>query len=54
LWQNGKVTDLNNAVPKGSGLVFTRATGINKNGQIIVEQQAADGSSRAFLLVPKH
>jgi probable HAF family extracellular repeat protein len=53
VWQNSKITDLNSAV-KGSGLVFARATGVNKNGQIVVEQQAADGSARAFLLSPKH
>ena len=39
LWNNGKITDLNSVIPRTSGLILTRATGINDQGQIVVEQQ---------------
>lgn len=54
-WENGKITDLNGLIPRTSGLVFNRATAINNQGQIVVEQQArADGPARAFLLTLRH
>jgi len=54
IWSNGKITDLNSLIPQTS-LVLTRATGINRSGQIVVEQQGnLDGpTTRAFLLTPK-
>ncbi|HKW64886.1 MAG TPA: hypothetical protein VJN89_20190 [Candidatus Acidoferrum sp.] len=54
IWNNGKITDLNSLIPQ-TGLVLTRATGINRAGQIVVEQQTnLDGpTTRAFLLTPK-
>lgn len=54
IWNNGKITDLNNLIPQ-TGLTLTRATGINRSGQIVVEQQTnLDGpTTRAFLLTPK-
>lgn len=54
IWSNGKVTDLNTLIPR-TGITLTRATGINRSGQIVVEQQTdLDGpTTRAFLLTPK-
>lgn len=54
IWSNGKITDLNSLIPQ-TGLTLTRATGINRSGQIVVEQQTnLDGpATRAFLLTPK-
>jgi len=54
IWNNSKITDLNSLIPQ-TGLVLTRATGINRSGQIVVEQQSnLDGpTTRAFLLTPK-
>lgn len=54
IWANGKISDLNNLIPQ-TGLTLTRATGINRSGQIVVEQQSnLDGpTTRAFLLTPK-
>ena len=55
LWNNGKITDLNSVIPRTSGLILTRATGINDQGQIVVEQQTdPNGPTRSFLLTPKH
>ncbi len=55
IWNNGKIADLNTLIPPGMGFTLTRATGINRAGQIVVEQQAdLDGpTTRAFLLTPK-
>ena len=55
IWNSGKITDLNDLIPQGSGVTLTRATAINRSGQIVVEQQTnLDGSTtRAFLLTPK-
>lgn len=54
IWSNGKITDLNTLIPQ-TGITLTRATGINRSGQIVVEQQTdLDGpTTRAFLLTPK-
>jgi probable HAF family extracellular repeat protein len=54
IWSNGTITDLNTLIPQ-TGITLTRATGINRSGQIVVEQQAdLDGAAtRAFLLTPK-
>jgi probable HAF family extracellular repeat protein len=55
VWENGKTTDLNGLIPRKLGLVLTRATAINNQGQIVVEQQTnPNGPSRSFLLTPKH
>jgi len=54
IWENGKITDLNDLVPRTAGLVFTRASAINDRGQIVVEQQTtADGPTSSFLLTPR-
>ena len=54
IWENGQITDLNNAIPAGAGVVFTRARGINKLGQILVEQQdSTTNSTKSFLLTPQ-
>jgi probable HAF family extracellular repeat protein len=55
IWNNGKIADLNNLIPAGSRVTLTRATGISRAGQIVVEQQtSADGpTTRAFLLTPR-
>lgn len=54
IWSNGRITDLNTLIPQ-TGLTLTRATGINRAGQIVVEQQSnLDGpATRAFLLTPR-
>ncbi len=54
IWSNGRIADLNSLIPQ-TGLVLTRATGINRFGQIVVEQQSnLDGpTTRAYLLTPK-
>jgi probable HAF family extracellular repeat protein len=54
IWSNGKITDLNSLIPQ-TGLTLTRATGINRSGLIVVEQQSnLDGpTTRAYLLTPK-
>lgn len=54
IWSNGKITDLNSLIAQ-TGLTLTRATGINRSGQIVAEQQTnLDGpTTRAFLLTPK-
>ena len=54
IWSNRKITDLNSMI-RQSGLTLTRAMGINRSGQIVVEQQSnLDGpTTRAFLLTPK-
>jgi len=55
IWNNGKITDLNNLITQGTGVTLTRATGINRSGQVVVEQQTnLDGpTTRAFLLTPQ-
>lgn len=55
-WLNGRIVDLNSLIPAGTGIMLTRATGINWAGQIVAEQQSnLDGpTTRAFLLTPKH
>lgn len=54
IWNNGKISDLNSVIPQ-TGITLTRATGINRTGQIVAEQQTdLDGpTTRAFLLTPK-
>ena len=54
IWSNGKIADLNSLIPQ-TGLTLTHATGVNRSGQILVEQQSnLDGPiTRAFLLTPK-
>src|SRR5258708_37923513 len=55
IWENGKITDLNDLIPGATGLVLTRATAINNRGQIVVEQQTqSDGPTKSFLLTPRH
>ena len=54
IWENGKTTDLNDLVTSQTGLVFTRARGINNRGQILVEVQVrTDGTTRSFVLTPQ-
>jgi probable HAF family extracellular repeat protein len=50
IWENGKITDLNDLIDSPKTLVLTQATAINKHGQIVVEQQTPEGSPRSFLL----
>lgn len=47
IYSNGTLQNLNNLIPPGSGFTLDNATGINNNGQIIV-----NGSGHAFLLNP--
>lgn len=53
IWNNGKITDLNALIPQ-AGITLTRAIGINRSGQIVVEQQTNPDAptTRAFLLTP--
>lgn len=52
LWENGEITDLNDSLDATNGVLLTRATAINNHAQIVVEQQAGDGSPKSFLLTP--
>lgn len=54
IWNNGQIADLNALIPQ-RGLTLTRATGVNRSGQIVAEQQNnLDGPTiRSFLLTPK-
>jgi probable HAF family extracellular repeat protein len=51
LWQNGKMTDLNKQLPRGSAWVLESASDINEAGQI-VGQGSTGGQRHAFLMVP--
>jgi len=53
LWTRGRMADLNNLIPKRSGWILRRATGINKAGQI-TGWGSIGGQSHAFLLTPDH
>ena len=51
LWQNGKMTDLNKQLPRGSAWMLESASDINGAGQI-VGQGSIGGQSHGFLMVP--
>jgi len=51
LWQEGRVHDLNDCIPAGSGWVLASARGINDRGWIVGAGKR-DGRARAFLLLP--
>jgi probable HAF family extracellular repeat protein len=53
LWQDGKMTDLNDFLPAASGWVLAAANGINNRGQIVGDG-IHNGVSRGFLLTPVH
>lgn len=54
IWEDSKILDLNDLTSAPTGVVFTRATGINNRGQIVVVQQTRpDGPTRSFLLTPE-
>ena len=53
IWQSGAMTDLNALIPAGSGWTLTKATGINKYGQICGTGTTRDGTQHAFLLTPR-
>jgi probable HAF family extracellular repeat protein len=53
VWQNGVVTNLNDAIPPGSGLTLVVATDINNAGQIVGWGYDAGSNYRAFLLTPE-
>jgi probable HAF family extracellular repeat protein len=52
IYSGGTVQDLNNLIPPGSGFTLAHATGINDNGQIVVNGYNAQGYYHAFLLTP--
>jgi probable HAF family extracellular repeat protein len=52
IYRNGTLQDLNSLVPPGSGFTLDHATGINDNGQIVVNGYNAQGYEHAFLLNP--
>jgi probable HAF family extracellular repeat protein len=52
VWENGKITDLNDQIAAKNGLVLTRATAINNRGQIVVEEEASDLAPKSYLLAP--
>jgi probable HAF family extracellular repeat protein len=55
IWENRRILDLNQLIPRVAGRVMTRATAINNRGQIAVEQQTgADGAAKSYLLTPRH
>lgn len=52
VYSGGKIRDLNNMIPAGSGWVLTEASGINSAGQI-VGMGTHNGQTRGFLLTPQ-
>ena len=52
LWKDGEMIDLNDFVPSGSHLTLIEPHYINNRGEITVNALLADGSLRAFLLIP--
>jgi probable HAF family extracellular repeat protein len=52
LYANGKIKDLNNLIPRGSGWVLSEAAGINDAGKI-VGTGTIHGQQHAFLLTPR-
>jgi probable HAF family extracellular repeat protein len=52
LYENGKMLDLNQAIPAGSGWTINSALAINTIGQILGTGTGPDGSSHEFLLTP--
>ena len=53
IYSGGKLQDLNNLIPSGSGWVLTEATGINDKRQIVCDAyNATTSSTHAFLLNP--
>jgi len=54
IWQNGKMTDLNSLVPRGTSVILTDAQDINDDGVITGQAQAKNGSTLyAFVAIPK-
>lgn len=51
IWENGKMKDLNNLIPRNSGWTLIVAVAINDKGQI-VGSGVHDGKDRAYLLTP--
>ncbi|WP_165864397.1 DUF3466 family protein [Capsulimonas corticalis] len=54
LWQNGVLTNLNTAIPAGSGWTLYEADAISDVGQIVGAGSLNGGMSHAFLLTPTH
>ncbi len=53
IYSGGKLQDLNNLIPSGSGWLLTEATGINDTGQIVCNAtNTTTGYTHAFLLNP--
>jgi probable HAF family extracellular repeat protein len=52
VYSSGKIKDLNNMIPAGSGWVLTEAQGINAGGQI-VGMGTHNGQEHAYLLTPQ-
>jgi probable HAF family extracellular repeat protein len=53
LWQNGRMADLNDLIPPGSGWELDSAADINNAGQIVGEGVVNGKELHAFLLTPK-
>ena len=52
LYSDGRLLDLNDLIPAGSGFTLVDATGINNVGQIASFGDTSDGTEHAFLLTP--
>jgi probable HAF family extracellular repeat protein len=52
IYSNGTSQNLNTLVPPGSGVTLDDATGINDNGQIVVNGRNSIGQEHSFLLTP--
>ena len=52
VYRNGRMLDLNNLIPPGSGWALTQANGINDAGEIVGYGMIA-GQQHAFLLTPQ-
>jgi len=53
VYNGKKMSDLNNLVPKGSGLTLIEADGVNDAGQIVALGLDKEGNEHALLLTPK-
>jgi probable HAF family extracellular repeat protein len=53
LWRSGRMTDLNDLLPKGSGWILLNAYSINDRGQIVCAARRKGESTHLLLLTPE-
>ena len=52
IWQDGVMRDLNDLIPRGSGVLVTSGSAINNSGQIAAKGETDDGDLVGILLTP--